>query len=89
MRPQPRRSRNDVGFQRVTVVKTLGRELVLALMTHSRPRKGLFWGRGSVPRPNVSKTPYKHRLHTKEPRAERGLLSNLFRQPRKIISAVK
>ena len=39
--------------------------------------------------PSVSKTPYKHRLHTKEARAERGLLSNLFRQSRKIVSAVK
>ena len=35
MRPQPRRSRNDVGFQRVTVVKTLGRELGLARVTRS------------------------------------------------------
>ena len=47
------------------------------------------WGRRSVPRPSVSKTPYKHRLHKKEARAERGLLSNLFRQSRKIVSAVK
>jgi hypothetical protein len=33
MRPQARKSRNDVGFPRVTVVKTLGRELGLSRVT--------------------------------------------------------
>lgn len=45
--------------------------------------KGLFWCRSSVRRLSVSQAPYKHRLRTKEARAERGLLSNLFRQSRK------
>ena len=40
-----------------------------------------------LPRASVSKTPYKHGLYTKE--AGRGLLSNLLRQSRKIVSAVK
>ena len=36
MRPQARKSRNDIGFPRVTVVKTLGRELGLSRVTHMR-----------------------------------------------------
>jgi hypothetical protein len=51
--------------------------------------KGLFWCRSSVRSLSVSQAPYKHRLRTKEARAKRGLLSNLFRQSRRIISAFK
>ena len=42
-----------------------------------------------VPRTRRVEDTVKHRFHTKEARAKRGLLSNLLRQSRKIISAVE
>jgi len=62
--------------------------LATSISAHD-PQKGFVLGPRLGSKTHVSKTPYKHQLHTKEARAERDLLSNLFRQSRKIISAVK